>query len=254
MSEEKNIQHSFYQADEWHSLKAFTQARIALGRTGTSIPLKESLQFKLAHAYARDAVFAKLNAKKFEDTFNGWHLPYYLLHSKATDRNIFLQRPDLGRRLNEASVQQLISSYHNNQISIVIADGLSATAINQHALPVLKLLLDKLNTDNFSVAPICIAEQARVAIADEIAFLLNAQLSVILIGERPGLTAADSLGAYLTYAPKIGLTDESRNCISNIRPNGLHYKFAVEKIFYLITEAFRLRISGVGLKDYTGLI
>ncbi|HEX3024800.1 MAG TPA: ethanolamine ammonia-lyase subunit EutC [Chitinophagaceae bacterium] len=255
MNEKHSVKHSGTGPDKWQSLKAFTQARIALGRTGISIPVKETLQFKLAHAHARDAVYTQLKTDAIISSLQASKLSHFLLHSMATNRNIYLQRPDLGRRLNKASALQLSSSspYHSTT-AIVIADGLSAAAVQQHALPVLQLLIDKLNIANISFAPVCIVEQGRVAVADEIAVLLNARVSIILIGERPGLTAANSMGAYITYSPQIGLTDESRNCISNIRPEGLDYETAVEKIFYLISEALRLQLSGVALKDYTGLI
>ena len=236
--------------DPWHSLKTYTDARIALGHTGGAIPLKEVLQFKLAFAYAKDAVYSELDWPKLEQRLEQLALPYLKLHSRASSRSVYLQRPDWGRSLNEPSVARLkeIPSSETD-IAIVLADGLSATAINQHALPLLQRLLPLLQKANFQVAPITIVEQARVAIGDEIGHLLVSKLVIVLIGERPGLSSPYSMGAYLTYAPIRGLTDERRNCISNIRPEGLPYEMACQKLYYLIQESLRLQLSGVDLKD-----
>ena len=242
-------------ADAWSSLRSYTAARIALGRTGISVPLNETLQFKMAHANARDAVYSSLHKDALIESIQSFQLPAFLLHSKAMDRSVYLQRPDLGRRLNDDSVLQLQNfNSGNSHVCIVIADGLSAPAINNHAAHVLINLIPLLQKAGLQIAPVCITEQARVAISDEIGFLLKAKLSVMLIGERPGLSSPDSLGVYLTYDPQVGLTDESRNCISNIRPEGLDYKNAADKIFYLINEALCLKISGVQLKDNGGLL
>jgi ethanolamine ammonia-lyase small subunit len=255
MKEEQSINLNQIPRDPWQSLSNFTQARIALGRTGISVPLKETLQFKLAHAHARDAVYSALNTSSIISKLQSLEYDPLLLHSRAADRNQYLQRPDLGRRLDDDSVKKLIELEKQPiSVAIIIADGLSANAIQHHALPLLQLLLHQLNKAEISFAPICIVEQARVAIGDEIASLLKAELSIILIGERPGLTAADSMGAYITYAPKVGLTDENRNCISNIRLEGLNYQLATDKIFYLISESLRLKLSGVSLKDDARLI
>lgn len=236
------------------ALKEFTAARIALGRVGASIPLKQSLEFKLAHAHARDAVYSTLRVDELTTKLSLFNLPVLHLHSKALTRHKYLKRPDLGRRLDENS-SAILSDYNSGaDVAILIADGLSAEAVNENAFCLLEILLPMLISAGLRVAPICLVEQGRVAIGDDVGFLLNAKLSVVLIGERPGLSAADSMGAYLTYNPRPGLTDESRNCISNIRPEGLIYQAAAEKIFYLITESFRRRISGVDLKDNTGLI
>ena len=239
--------------DIWHPLKAFTSARIALGRTGTAIPLKEVLAFKLAFAYAKDAVYSALNLDELTTQLSGLNLPIYSLKSQATSRAEYLQRPDYGRLLRPQSIDLLknIRSTTQYDVAFIIADGLSATAINKHAFAVIQLLINELNRLNYSIAPISIVEQGRVAISDEIGFYLNAQMSVILIGERPGLTSPDSMGAYLTFNPQLGLTDESRNCVSNIRPEGLVYEFAAQKILYLIQESLRLQLSGVALKDNT---
>jgi ethanolamine ammonia-lyase small subunit len=239
------------QEDAWSSLRSFTAARIALGRTGVAVPLRESLSFRLAHAHARDAVHASLNTTQLiTDLQQSFSLPIFVLHSQAAHRQEYLQRPDLGRKLNPASVQQLEeAACTRTDIAILLADGLSATAVQAHAVPLLKVLLPLLQAARFSFAPISIIEQGRVGVSDETAALLNARLSLILIGERPGLTSADSLGAYLTFGPKVGLTDESRNCVSNIRPEGLSYEAAANRLNNLICQSLQLQISGVALKD-----
>jgi ethanolamine ammonia-lyase small subunit len=230
-------------ADPWHELKAFTAARIALGRTGTAMPLQEVLRFKLAHAHARDAVYSSLDIA----ALSGQSWETNLLHSNAADREIYLQRPDKGRQLNENSRLSLMPEH--TDIGIILVDGLSATAVNHHAVPVLEYLYPMLQAKKISCARIQLVEQGRVAIGDEIGELLGVKLVLVLIGERPGLTSPDSLGTYLTWQPRPGLTDEARNCISNIRPEGLPYKLAAEKMFYLINEALRLQLTGVMLKD-----
>ena len=242
---------------EIESLKAlqeFTSARIAIGRVGTSIPLKQSLEFKLAHAHARDAVYSELNINNLTDVLKQFDLPVLHLHSRVNDRRQYLQRPDLGRRLNDESLDLLLDHRPETDIAIILADGLSATAVNENAVGLLQVLIPQLLAAGFKLASISMVEQGRVAIGDDIGHGLMAKLSLVLIGERPGLSSADSLGAYLTYNPKPGLTDEMRNCISNIRPGGLIYKKAAKKIFYLISEAFKRKLSGVGLKDNAGLL
>jgi ethanolamine ammonia-lyase small subunit len=178
------------------------------------------------------------------------------LQSCAIDKKQYLQRPDFGRKLNQHSID-IIHKEDSNisyDICINIADGLSADAVNKHALPLMHLLIPMLKEKNYSIAPICIIEQGRVAISDETGYLLNSKLSIILIGERPGLSATDSLGVYLTYNPKVGNNDALRNCISNIRPEGLTYDIAAQKIVALINEAMRLKMTGVGLKDNNNFI
>lgn len=230
-------------ADPWQQLRAFTAARIALGRTGNAIPLQEVLRFKLAHAHARDAVYSELNVERLRN--QPWEVN--ILHSNAADRAEYLQRPDKGRRLNEISARSLAPA--NTDVAVVLADGLSATAINQHSAPVLEYLFPMLQAQKISCAPVQLVQQGRVAIGDEIGELMRVKLVLVLIGERPGLTAPDSLGVYLTWQPRTGITDEARNCISNIRPEGLGYKMAAEKIYYLVKEALRLHLTGVMLKD-----
>jgi len=231
------------------SLKKFTAARIAIGRAGTSIPIKETLQFKLAHAHARDAVYSVLATEALFNSLKALNLPLLHLHSQAASRHKYLKRPDHGRQLDEASGEQLKAHCAGYDLAIIIADGLSAEAVNENAFDLLKILVPKLQSAKLKIAPLCLVEQGRVAVGDDIGSGLNAKLSIILIGERPGLSAADSMGAYLTYDPKPGLTDESRNCISNIRPQGLKASPAADKIFYLVMEAFKRKLSGVGLKD-----
>jgi ethanolamine ammonia-lyase small subunit len=245
------------QQDPWASLKAFTTARIALGRTGTAIPLREVLNFRLAHAHARDAVYSALAVNVLQEQLHGFLLPLLLLHSKAVDRYEYLQRPDKGRVLDAESIALLKaadSNYVGKEVAIILADGLSATAMNVHTLPLLSLLIPMFKKAGLSLAPICMVQQGRVASGDEVGEILQAKVTLMLIGERPGLSAADSMGAYITFAPRQGITDEARNCISNIREEGLQYEAAAEKIVYLIKEAIRLQLTGVNLKDNAGLL
>jgi ethanolamine ammonia-lyase small subunit len=235
-------------------LKAFTRARIAIGSVGTSIPTKQSLQFKLAHAHARDAVYSAMNSEELADTLMQFNLPVLQLHSRAEGRAQYLQRPDMGRLLDEYSINRLTDQLTGDDVVIIMADGLSAMAIHENVLALLQLLVPKLSAAKLKIGPLCLVQQGRVAIGDPIADALNAKLSIMLIGERPGLSAADSMGAYLTYAPKPGLKDNSRNCISNIRPGGLDHITAADKIFYLVQEAFKRKLSGVELKDNEGLL
>jgi ethanolamine ammonia-lyase small subunit len=237
-------------ADDWLPLRSFTPARIALGRTGVSIPLKENLAFRLAHAHARDAVFSVLQTDRMAELLQNFQLPVLKLQSRCSGRTEYLQRPDLGRLLNNTSRQRLCDYQdHSFDIAILLADGLSASAINAHAMAVLTLLIPLLRQASISIAPISIVENGRVAIGDEVGNVVKAGISLILIGERPGLSSPDSMSAYLTWQPAIGVTDERRNCISNIRPQGLNYALAAEKLLYLVKEMRRLQISGVQLKD-----
>lgn len=248
--DERDLQYT----DPLASLKQFTQARIAIGRTGNSIRTQQSLAFNLAHAHARDAVYSELDIDTLFTNLRGFGLPVLMLRSKADNRQVYLQRPDLGRRLSELSVEHIADHVQPSDVAIVIADGLSAQAINNYAHPLLGKLIPMLKDAGLSLAPLSIVEQGRVAIADDIGQRLVSRLSIILIGERPGLSAADSMGAYITYNPLVGNTDDARNCISNIRNGGLDMNIAVAKIHYLITEAIRLKLSGVGLKDNAGLL
>jgi ethanolamine ammonia-lyase small subunit len=247
----------------WQTLRRFTAARIALGRCGVSQPTAEQLAFQLAHAQARDAVHLALDQEALSKTLSeapaaagGSGVPCVSLQSAARDRHDYLQRPDLGRRLDEPSRAKL-AAFRNDpavagprfDLAFVIADGLSALAIEQNAAPFLRSLLPRL--DGWRIAPITIVQQGRVAIGDEIGHLLGAQIVVVLIGERPGLSSPDSMGLYLTYAPHPGLTDADRNCISNVRAAGLTCEAAAFKLHYLLSESRRRQLSGVLLKDET---
>ncbi|RSK44754.1 ethanolamine ammonia-lyase subunit EutC [Hymenobacter perfusus] len=247
---------SVFPDDPWAGLRAYTAARIALGRTGSSVPLREALAFRLAHAHARDAVYSILDLPRLTAGLTALALPAQSVRSRAATREQYLQRPDYGRQLTQESRQLLqdASAPEAADVALILADGLSATAVNEHALPLLRELLPKLQQAGFRLAPVVLAEQARVALSDEIGELLGARLALMLIGERPGLSAPHSLGAYLTYAPRPGRTDEARNCVSNIRPEGLPYAAAADKLFYLIHESLRRQLSGVALKDETGLL
>jgi ethanolamine ammonia-lyase small subunit len=250
-----DIQKAIVESDPWASLKAYTAARIALGRTGTAEPLQALLQFRLAHALARDAVYAVLDQPMLLQELQALQQAVFVLQTQAASRSEYLQYPHRGRRLHTKSVDQLtIFNSTGYDVCLVLADGLSATAINNHAIPVLKLLLPLFEKSDLSVAPVCVVQEGRVAIGDECGSLLRAKLVVVLIGERPGLSSPDSLGVYLTWQPVPGLTDESRNCISNIRPEGLNYAAAAEKIYLLIKESLRLQLSGVALKDNTTVL
>lgn len=241
--------------DPWAGLRAFTAARIALGRSGTSVPLREALAFRLAHAHARDAVYSALASEQLVRELAELELPISQVRSRAASRQEYLQRPDLGRQLAEESRAQLAGPVAGPcDLALVLADGLSATATNCHALPLLRQLVPALRQAGLRLGPLVLAEQARVALGDEVGHLLQARLVLVLIGERPGLSAPDSLGAYFTYAPRPGLTDEARNCVSNIRPEGLGYAAAAAKLLVLLSEALRRQLSGVGLKDETGLL
>lgn len=235
-------------------LRALTPARVGLGRTGVSLTTRDLLDFQRAHSQARDAVHAPLDSAALAAEIETSIRPGVLrLHSAAANREEYLQRPDLGRRLNEAS-QALLAQHPTNNLdlAVVIADGLSALAVHRHAPALLRELLPLLS--DLHLAPITIVEQARVAIADEIALALHAQISVILIGERPGLSSPDSLGAYITWDPKPGRTDAERNCISNIRAEGLTYAQAAAQLSYYLTEARGRRLTGVTLKEESHLL
>ncbi|MBB5319059.1 ethanolamine ammonia-lyase subunit EutC [Tunturibacter empetritectus] len=234
------------------SLRNYTPARVALHRTGVSLTTTDILDFQLAHAQARDAVHAALApehlANRLRTELPSLTAPILTLASAAPDRVSYLHRPDLGRTLAPASAALLHPSPCD--LVIVLADGLSATAVEHHAIPLLAALLPAL-PQNQTLGPVCIATQARVAIADQIGSLLQARLSLILIGERPGLSSPDSLGAYITWNPAPGRTDADRNCISNIRTAGLDYATAAARIAFYCAEAHRLQLTGTTLKETT---
>ncbi|SDR40022.1 Ethanolamine ammonia-lyase light chain [Rhizobiales bacterium GAS191] len=230
-------------------LRRFTPARIALGRTGTGQPTAASLRFMMDHARARDAVHAALdfNAIAQSPRSLGWSVVH--VRSAATDRAQYLRRPDLGRSLSRAGRFDLESKAQGSDVVIVAADGLSASAIYSNLLPVLDHLRPLLLARGREIGPLVLVEQGRVAIGDEIGELLDAKLVVVLIGERPGLSSADSLGAYITWRPRIGTMDSSRNCISSIRLAGLLPDEAAMQIADVIDAAFVHSATGVRLND-----
>jgi ethanolamine ammonia-lyase small subunit len=254
--------------NSWHVLRQYTAARIGLGRAGISVPTKHLLDFQLAHAQAQDAVHLPLDSEQLvtdietqRESSNAIPMQTLIVHSQVNDRSHYLQRPDLGRRLSTDSAKLLKQSTAPSDdpydLAIVIVDGLSSFAIQKNAAPLLQILTQRLAQQSLlkdkegicRLAPIVIVQQGRVAIGDEVGELLNAKSVLVFIGERPGLSSPDSLGLYLTWAPKVGLTDESRNCISNVRPQGLVYQEAVNKVFYLLSEAHQRKLTGINLKE-----
>lgn len=235
--------------DPWSKLRQLTPARIALGRTGASLPTQAVLHFALNHAQARDAVHLPLDRDAVARDITT--LGYEVLHARsaAPDRATYLRRPDLGRALLPEDAAHLrTAAGEGSDIVLIVADGLSSAAIHAHAAPFIAAFQQRLGSD-LRLAPVVIATQARVALGDEIGAALKTRLSVMLIGERPGLSSPDSLGLYLTYDPRPGRTDAERNCISNIRAAGLNYDTAAHRLMWHITEAFRLTKSGTALKD-----
>jgi len=242
-------------ADPWTQLRPMTGARIALGRAGGSLPTAPLLEFQLAHARARDAVHLPFEAAGMEARLLEQGHTVLRVHSAAPERGVYLRRPDLGRRLDAASRAALADfSVQERRCDavFVVADGLSPLAVHRHALAVLDRVWQALAGEGWTLAPVVVAGQARVALGDEIGALLAAEQVAILIGERPGLSVADSLGIYLTFAPRVGRTDAERNCLSNIRPEGLGYDEAARALVRLMRRARQLRLTGVGLKDDGG--
>jgi len=234
----------------WAHLRRLTPARIALGRTGVSLPTSEHLAFQLAHARARNAVHHALDFAGLEARLAGAWGGVWRVESGAHDRATYLQRPDLGRRLAPQSAETLKSRAAGPyDVAVVISDGLSAFAIERNIVPFLAAFLPLIERSGWSRAPLILAEQGRVALGDEVGEILKARVMVMLIGERPGLSSPDSLGIYLTFGPRVGLTDADRNCISNVRAEGLSYDEAAYKLHYLMSEAMRRELSGVNLKD-----
>jgi ethanolamine ammonia-lyase small subunit len=235
----------------WDALRRFTRARIALGRAGNSLPTAPLLAFDLAHAQARDAVHQPLDTGALHEALRDAGFTTLDVASAAPDRAHYLRRPDLGRRLGEESAAHLADHANTMNSSpdavFVVADGLSAHAAARHALPLLRAVSARL--EGWDIGPVVVARQARVALGDGIGACLRARMVIMLIGERPGLSSPDSLGLYLTFAPRVGRSDAERNCISNVRPEGLGYEQAAFKLHYLMTQARRLSLTGVGLKD-----
>ena len=257
----------------WEALKNFTDARIALGRAGVSVPTAAHLAFQLAHAQARDAVHLPLDTCGITRALQDLGLTVLPLHSQATDRATYLQRPDLGRQLDARSLQALAqwqtsvgagsedaaftpgkpTRTPTYDLALVLVDGLSARAIHDNALALVGHLLDRLKADAqppWHIAPLTVVAQGRVAIGDEVGEQLRANIVVVLIGERPGLSSPDSMGLYITWAPKVGTQDAARNCISNVRPAGLAVAAAAKSLHHLLTQARLMQLTGVALKDH----
>jgi ethanolamine ammonia-lyase small subunit len=235
-------------------LKTLTPARVALGRSGASLPTSALLGFTLDHARARDAVHAAFDAPALVAALGELGLRAIAVASRASSRREYLARPDLGRRLDSVSAQRLagLADAAPGRLAIMIGDGLSPTAVHAHALALMRELSPRLAAANIEIGSVVVATGARVALGDEIGEILKAGMAVVLIGERPGLSAPDSLGAYLTFAPKIGRSDADRNCVSNIHRAGLSYDEAAFKIAWLISEGLTRNVTGVALKDESG--
>lgn len=237
------------QPDPWGDLRAHTAARLALGRAGTAIPTRELLEFGLAHAQARDAVHLPLDADALAAQLAGLGCTTLRVASAAPDRATYLLRPDLGRRLDAADAQRLGDAPQAGcDLLLVVADGLSALAIERNAVPLVQAIVHS-TPQGWHMGPVAIATQARVALGDEVGALLGARMVAVLIGERPGLSSPDSLGIYLTWQPQLGRSDAERNCISNVRAEGLAPAAAAARLWWLCVEARRLGLTGIGLKD-----
>ncbi|MEP9376333.1 ethanolamine ammonia-lyase subunit EutC [Aquabacter sp. CN5-332] len=236
--------------DPWLAFARHTPARIALGRTGASLPTEEVLRFALAHAQARDAVHTPFDAEAVAAGIAALRFDTAQVSSAAPTRDVYLRRPDLGRRLCDASRAVLAEAARAPvDLALVVADGLSSSAVHAQAIPFLAALKGWIEREKWSVAPVVVAGQARVALGDEAGDLLKARAVAVLIGERPGLSSPDSLGVYLTFGPRPGLSDAERNCISNIRGEGLPHAAAAFKLAWLLKEAFRRNLTGIDLKD-----
>jgi ethanolamine ammonia-lyase small subunit len=233
----------------WDELRRLSGARIGLQRAGASLATGPLLGFKLAHARARDAVHDELDTSQLASDLTPLGIEVIVVESAAADRPRYLMRPDLGRRLAPESEAKLASHAGRCDVAVVIADGLSARAVQRHAQPVLDGTIKTLRAEGLSIGPLVIVRHGRVAVGDAIASLLGSDSVAVLIGERPGLTAPDSMGAYLTWQPHPGTTDADRNCISNIRPDGIPYADAAFKLAHLLRAMRARRISGVQLKD-----
>ena len=245
--------------DPWDDLRAYTSARLALGRAGVSMPTDEWLRFGFAHAQARDAVHLQFDAQAFEQALAEDGLAALQVHSAAHDRAAYLLRPDLGRRLDDASAQTLRDAAGPSpaagcDLLLVVGDGLSSLAVERNARALIAALRAHAPGD-WRLGPVVIAQQARVALADEVGALLGARLVAMLIGERPGLSSPDSLGLYLTWKPAVGRHDAERNCISNIRPpQGLAYDEAAARVVWLLHAARRIGGTGILLKEDAAII
>ena len=233
--------------DAWHALAALTPARVALGRTGAALPTARHLELQLAHARARDAVWHPLDAVALVATLRADGHEVVHVHSAARDRREYLERPDLGRRLGEGAADALASHAGDWDVAFVVGDGLAPLAAERHAPALLRALRTRLDA-SWRVAPVVVAELARVALGDPVGAALGAPLVAVLLGERPGMSATDSLGVYVTWAPRPGRTDAERNCVSNVRPEGLPYDAAATTLAWLLREARRRALTGVSLR------
>lgn len=237
--------------DPWDTWRGHTRARVGLGRAGVALPTAALLAFELDCALARDAVHRALDVDALDHDLQRLGMKTLCVKSAASDRATYLLRPDLGRRLDDAS-RRTLEDFRQGpcDVAFVVADGLSALGVQRHAAPSLAAVLPLL--EGLSIGPVVIAEQGRVALGDPIGALLDARVVVVAIGERPGLTSPDSLGLYLTFGPEVGRHDAQRNCISNVRPEGLSPAVAAAKLAWLLRESLRLALSGVALKDGWG--
>jgi ethanolamine ammonia-lyase small subunit len=245
-------------SDPWHPLRRLTAARIALGRTGGSLPTGGLLDFRLAHARARDAVSSSFDAAALAERLRCLGMDVLSVESAAQSSADYLRRPDLGRKLAASSHAQLAAHAEaagfSPDLVVIVSDGLSSLAATEQSPPLLATLVPLAQQNGWRLAPLVVATRGRVALQDEIGGILGARLGLMLLGERPGLGAANSLGAYFTYAPRPGLTDASRNCVSNIRAEGLPPADAARKLFALLSHSLRREVSGVELKDETPLV
>lgn len=238
--------------NDWAPLKRVTQARIGLARAGAAVSTRELLEFQLAHAQARDAVWHSWDAEACAAQLSAAGLRALVVKTRAHDRATYLKRPDLGRRLDPESQPQLSAARSDPpaDVALILSDGLSATAAHEHGVHTLQALVSALQAAALSCSPVILAERGRVALSDEIGHALGARVAVIVLGERPGLSAADSLGMYLTYGPTPGNSDAQRNCLSNVRsPSGLAPQLAAARLTGLVRRALALQLSGVALKD-----
>lgn len=236
--------------DPWTLLREYTDARIALGRSGASLPTREVLNFGLAHAQARDAIHQPFVSDNLAAELAELNLPTLTVQSAAADRHVYLNRPDLGRQLGNESREMLRDCTPRGQdLLLVIGDGLSSHAVHRQSVALIRALLPYIETLGLSLAPVVLAHQSRVALGDDIGEMLGCKAVAILIGERPGLSSPDSLGVYLTWKPERKRLESERNCISNIRPEGLSHEAAAFKLAWLLEQAFLRRLTGVRLKD-----
>jgi ethanolamine ammonia-lyase small subunit len=235
--------------DIWADLRRLTAARIGLRRAGASLATREMLDFQLAHARARDAVHAPLDEATLAKDLSALGLPIISVASAAADRQTYLMRPDLGRCLGVGAEIAIAAQRDSYDVAFVISDGLSALAVQRHAAPLLALALPALRAESWKTAPLVIVRHGRVAIGDAVVSALGAKCAVVLIGERPGLSAPDSMGAYLTWQPNAQTTDAERNCISNIRPDGVDYHTAAFRLTHLLRTMRTAGLSGIALKD-----